>query len=56
MAKAAAALHQAPGVLAVQIDYEKRLATIGTRRDKVVPRDELIESLKSIGYTGDIVE
>ena len=43
-------------MLAVQIDYEKRLATIGTQRDKVVPRDELLKSLKSIGYSGDFVE
>ena len=56
MAKAAAALHQAPGVLAVQVDYEKRIATIGTRRDEAVPRDELLKSLKSIGYSGEFVE
>ena len=56
MAKAAAALQQAPGVLAVQIDYEKRLATIGTTRDQAVPRNELIESLKSIGYSGQFVD
>jgi hypothetical protein len=43
-------------VLAVQVDYEKRLATIGTLRDQVVSRDELIKSLKSIGYDGTIVE
>jgi hypothetical protein len=43
-------------VLAVEIDYEKRLATIGTQRDKAVPRDELLKSLKSIGYSGEIVE
>jgi hypothetical protein len=43
-------------VLAVKVDYEKRIATIGTQRDKAVPRDELIKSLKSIGYDGTFVE
>jgi len=43
-------------VLAVQVDYEKRLATIGTRRDEAVSRDDLIKSLKSIGYDGTFVE
>ena len=56
MPKAVAALHQAPGVLAVQVNYEKSLATIGTHRDQPVPRDELIQALKSIGYDGAFVD
>lgn len=43
-------------MLAVQVDYDKRLATIGTQRDKAVPRDELLKSLKSIGYSGEFVD
>ncbi|MFM9966486.1 MAG: hypothetical protein ACKV2Q_35360 [Planctomycetaceae bacterium] len=43
-------------MLAVHVDYEKRLATIGTQHDKSVPRDELLKSLKSIGYDGTFVD
>jgi len=34
------------------VDYPKRLATIGTDRDRPVPRDKIIESLAAIGYRG----
>jgi hypothetical protein len=43
-------------VLAVEVNYEKRLATIGTRPGQAVPRDEMIKSLKSIGYGGQFVD
>jgi hypothetical protein len=54
--KAAQAIHRAPGVLAVKVDYKKGLATIGSERDRPVPRDAIIESLNSIGYSGQFVE
>lgn len=40
-------------MLAVRIDYEKRLATIGTQRGQPVPRERIIEELKGIGYGGE---
>jgi hypothetical protein len=43
-------------VLAVHVDYEKRLATIGTQHDISVPREQILESLKGIGYRGEFVE
>lgn len=40
----------------MNVDYEERLATIGTQRDRPVPRDKIVESLKAIGYRGRFVE
>ena len=50
------AIHQAPGVLAVKVEYPSGLATIGTERNRPVPLDEIVASLKSIGYRGKLVE
>ena len=50
------AIHQAPGVLAVNVDYKSKLATIGSNQDEPVPRDEILKQLESIGYTGEFVE
>ena len=43
-------------MLAVNVDYQKKLATIGTERDQPVPRDKILESLKVIGYVGKFAE
>jgi hypothetical protein len=43
-------------VLAVTVDYEKQLATIGTARNRDVPRDQILESLKTIGYRGEFLK
>ena len=43
-------------MLAVKVEYPSGLATIGTKRDQPVPLEEIMESLKSIGYRGTIVE
>jgi hypothetical protein len=43
-------------VLAVNVDYEKRLATVGTGRDQPVPREKILESLEAIGYRGEFLE
>ncbi len=40
-------------MLAVNVDYEKRLATVGTDRDQPVPREKILESLLAIGYRGE---
>jgi hypothetical protein len=50
------AIHQAPGVLAVSVDYQKQQAIIGTEPNRPVPKDEILTSLESIGYSGEFVE
>ena len=40
----------------MNVDYEKRLATVGTDRDRPVPRERILESLQAIGYRGEFVE
>ena len=43
-------------MLAVKVDYQKQLATVGTDRNREVPRDQILESLKAIGYRGEFVK
>ena len=50
------AIHQAPGVLAVSVDYETQLAVIGTGPNRPVPREQILESLELIGYTGKFID
>lgn len=38
------------------MDYETKLATVGTEPGKSVPKAELLAALESIGYKGEIVE
>lgn len=50
------AIREAPGVLAVAIDYPAERATIGTAPDQPVPREEILSSLKAIGFSGEFTE
>ena len=43
-------------MLAVHVDYDRRLATIGTERDRPVPSEKILQSLKAIGYEGKFEE
>ena len=43
-------------MLAVNVDYEKRIANVGTERGQTVPREKILESLQSIGYRGEFTE
>jgi hypothetical protein len=43
-------------VLAVSVDYQKQLATIGTKPNQPIPRDKILEYLKSIGYRGEFID
>jgi hypothetical protein len=43
-------------VLAVNVDYEKRIAAVGTNLELPVPREKILESLQSIGYRGEFTE
>jgi hypothetical protein len=46
----------APGVLAIQVDYEQKLATLGIAKGDSLPRREILEALKTLGYAGRWVE
>ena len=50
------AIKSAPGVLAVEIDYESRRATIGTAAGSDVPRQEILNALAAIDYTGVFID
>jgi hypothetical protein len=43
-------------VLAVSVDFKTAQATIGTRAGSRVSTNEILEKLKSIGYSGEFVE
>jgi hypothetical protein len=51
-AKAKTALKSAPGVLAAKVDYDKKEATLGTKKGTVVRKGEILKALESIGYSG----
>jgi copper chaperone CopZ len=53
---AEAALRKAPGVLAVEVDYETKQATIGTAAGEPVPKQEILAALESIKYRGEFLE
>ncbi len=50
------AIHQAPGVLAVNVDYRTQIAAIGTERGQPAPRDQILAALKAIGYGGRFID
>lgn len=56
MPTAEAALRKAPGVLAVEVDYESKQATVGTAAGESVPKQEIIAALESIRYRGTFVQ
>ena len=50
------AVLEAPGVPAVEVDYETKRATIGTKADQPIPKEEILAALRSIGYDGEFIE
>ena len=50
------AIRQAPGVLAVDVDYAESRAIVGTAPDATVPRDAILSALDGIGYAGRFAE
>ena len=56
MPTAAAALREAPGVLAVKVDYESKQATVGTAAGQPIPKQAILDALSSISYSGKFVE
>jgi len=43
-------------VLAVNVDYKKGIAIIGTEPNRDVPHEKILNSLKAIGYHGKFVD
>ena len=56
MPTAEAALRKAPGVLAVEVDYESGQATIGTAAGETIPRQAVLKELAAIKYSGEFIE
>ncbi len=52
----ASAIRTAPGVLAVEVDYEKGEAVVGTEICCPIPNGKLLTALKDAGYDGMIIE
>ena len=52
----AQAIRRVPGILAVEVSYEKREAVVGTSSSQIVPNDEIVAALKQAGYSGRILD
>ena len=52
----AKAIRTAPGVLAVEVDYKKGEAVVGTEICCPIPKARILTALKEAGYSGKIVE
>jgi copper chaperone CopZ len=50
------ALHKAPGVLAVEIDYEKSRATVGLDPDQPLDEQSLLDSLEKVDFHGQLLK
>ncbi|MBI2477545.1 MAG: cation transporter [Planctomycetia bacterium] len=50
------AIRNVPGVLAVEVDYEKRQAVVGTEICCPVPKDKIISALQHAGYGARVSE
>lgn len=51
----AKAIRSAPGVLAVEVDYEKGEAVVGTEICCPVPQDKILSALQQAGYSGSFL-
>ena len=49
------AIKTAPCVLAVKVDYPSGQATIGTKADTEVSKQEILAALEAIGYRGKFI-
>ena len=51
----AQAIHQVPGVVAVDVNYENRQAIVGVEPGNPIPKEEVLTALKKAGYTGELL-
>ena len=56
MPKAEKALRSAPGVLAVEVDYEQKRGIIGTQAGTEVNTEKIFAALEEIGYRGKLAD
>ena len=49
----AQAIRQVPGVVAVDVNYEKGQAVVGVKPGNPIPKEEILTALKKAGYAGD---
>ncbi len=52
----AQAIRQVPGVLAVEVSYEKQQAVVGVTAGHPIPQEGILAALKQAGYSGTFVE
>ncbi len=52
----AQAIRQVPGVVAVEVSYEKKQAIVGVESGKPIPEQEILATLKKAGYTGELLK
>ncbi|GIX05019.1 MAG: hypothetical protein KatS3mg114_0888 [Planctomycetaceae bacterium] len=55
-ATVAQAIRQVPGVLAVEVSYERHQAVVGTESCCAMPKDKILAVLQEAGYRGTFVE
>jgi len=51
----AQAIRQVPGVVAVDVSYEKGQAVVGVKSASPIPKEEIMIALKKAGYTGELL-
>lgn len=51
----AQAIRQVPGVVAVDVSYEKKQAIVGVESGNPIPKEEILAALKKAGYSGDFL-
>jgi copper chaperone CopZ len=44
-----------PGVLAADVDFEKKLATVGTDKGSLISADQIMQALRRVGYGARLV-
>ena len=50
------AVREVPGVLAVEVDYAKSEAVVGTEFCCPIPKDEILAAIKQVGFEGNITK
>ncbi|WP_153559298.1 mercuric transporter MerT family protein [Roseimaritima sediminicola] len=51
----AQAIRQVPGVVAVDVNYEKGQAVVGVKPGNPIPNEDILTALKKAGYTGELL-
>ena len=51
----AQAIRQVPGVVAVDVSYEKKQAVVGVKSGERIPEQEILSALKNAGYSGKVL-